>query len=50
MGYEQKEYLKRFKASETLLGIETFVVSSPEYKFWRFKASETLLGIETDRP
>ena len=36
-----------FKASETLLGIETRIAT-----FWmcdrrRFKASETLLGIET---
>ncbi len=36
-----------FKASETLLGIET-QVSSIHHRYWfRFKASETLLGIET---
>ncbi len=38
-----------FKASETLLGIETgnfqFIIGA--FKGVRFKASETLLGIET---
>ncbi len=37
----------RFKASETLLGIETVKGSPPEITTLRFKASETLLGIET---
>jgi len=37
-----------FKASETLLGIETIlVILSMLYRIHGFKASETLLGIET---
>ena len=36
-----------FKASETLLGIETGFVNCADCPKWRFKASETLLGIET---
>ena len=36
-----------FKASETLLGIETSVTSSAVSIKEGFKASETLLGIET---
>ncbi len=36
-----------FKASETLLGIETIAHSYVSSSDWRFKASETLLGIET---
>ena len=36
-----------FKASETLLGIETNLLSDPVPSKGRFKASETLLGIET---
>ena len=38
----------RFKASETLLGIETQIRYNPvPNQVLRFKASETLLGIET---
>ena len=38
----------RFKASETLLGIETYVYGDGNlHEILRFKASETLLGIET---
>ena len=36
-----------FKASETLLGIETFKIGMAWKDFKCFKASETLLGIET---
>ena len=36
-----------FKASETLLGIETRVVRRVPMVVFGFKASETLLGIET---
>ena len=36
-----------FKASETLLGIETAGATWVTSKFGCFKASETLLGIET---
>ena len=36
-----------FKASETLLGIETIRAILNYYRDLRFKASETLLGIET---
>ena len=36
-----------FKASETLLGIETSLSSPPWIISASFKASETLLGIET---
>ena len=39
--------LKSFKASETLLGIETEVSTSNGLCVDSFKASETLLGIET---
>ena len=40
-----------FKASETLLGIETCCVAATSCAGMRFKASETLLGIETyDEP
>ena len=41
----------RFKASETLLGIETldgFTTGANDF-FKSFKASETLLGIETGK-
>ena len=39
---------RSFKASETLLGIETRTELSKEFSaIARFKASETLLGIET---
>ena len=38
---------RSFKASETLLGIETFSIFSDDRRQGRFKASETLLGIET---
>ena len=37
----------RFKASETLLGIETIQPVTPVVSAPGFKASETLLGIET---
>jgi len=37
-----------FKASETLLGIETFVMAVVVSIPLGFKASETLLGIETE--
>ncbi len=37
----------RFKASETLLGIETRSKTITGVFFSGFKASETLLGIET---
>ncbi|GBO55270.1 hypothetical protein APA_3320 [Pseudanabaena sp. lw0831] len=37
----------RFKASETLLGIETHCLYADFGNAIRFKASETLLGIET---
>ena len=37
----------RFKASETLLGIETGSIGGNRKKRYSFKASETLLGIET---
>ncbi len=40
----------RFKASETLLGIETFQETGEKAHCIRFKASETLLGIETPLP
>ena len=43
--YEEKE--GGFKASETLLGIETSPQDSGISSGYRFKASETLLGIET---
>ena len=36
-----------FKASETLLGIETQAIPYTQIADIRFKASETLLGIET---
>ena len=36
-----------FKASETLLGIETLRFQGTAYAIGCFKASETLLGIET---
>ena len=36
-----------FKASETLLGIETTLAGEHYLKLKSFKASETLLGIET---
>ncbi len=36
-----------FKASETLLGIETNAEEKASDKAYGFKASETLLGIET---
>ncbi len=39
----------RFKASETLLGIETLIFNLIMLACFWFKASETLLGIETDR-
>ena len=39
----------RFKASETLLGIETQHDVIRKYNKLGFKASETLLGIETAR-
>jgi len=39
--------LLRFKASETLLGIETLVSMQVTDRITGFKASETLLGIET---
>ena len=39
-----------FKASETLLGIETFSSFISCFSFFSFKASETLLGIETICP
>ena len=39
--------LNCFKASETLLGIETSDTTPSLLKAFRFKASETLLGIET---
>ncbi len=38
----------RFKASETLLGIETSLSFTTSNNGSRFKASETLLGIETN--
>ncbi len=38
-----------FKASETLLGIETAMGLSRASSWMGFKASETLLGIETGR-
>ena len=38
----------RFKASETLLGIETTSKALWSPQELRFKASETLLGIETE--
>ena len=37
----------RFKASETLLGIETYTFLDETESGCGFKASETLLGIET---
>ncbi len=39
----------RFKASETLLGIETMAITGIVTATDWFKASETLLGIETAR-
>ena len=36
-----------FKASETLLGIETLKTRTHHKTYTGFKASETLLGIET---
>ena len=39
--------IMRFKASETLLGIETLLKWVMIIKGKGFKASETLLGIET---
>ena len=36
-----------FKASETLLGIETLDAKRDRCIWFSFKASETLLGIET---
>jgi len=41
-------HCQRFKASETLLGIETGVAANRIPHLDCFKASETLLGIETD--
>jgi len=38
-----------FKASETLLGIETTQTAMLKPILLSFKASETLLGIETNR-
>ncbi len=38
-----------FKASKTLLGIETNENAVPLYLHCRFKASKTLLGIETHK-
>ncbi len=37
----------RFKASKTLLGIETILSQAAGGRAVRFKASKTLLGIET---
>ncbi len=42
--------MTRFKASETLLGIETSFADRATWTMSGFKASETLLGIETPRP
>ena len=42
-----KKFLKSFKASETLLGIETVARILISSSTPGFKASETLLGIET---
>ncbi len=39
--------VERFKASETLLGIETKIANANAISWGCFKASETLLGIET---
>ena len=39
--------MEGFKASETLLGIETRCLEKEKLLAWCFKASETLLGIET---
>ena len=39
--------LRSFKASETLLGIETTLATIANFDSPSFKASETLLGIET---
>ena len=39
--------ISRFKASETLLGIETIQGLDFDTQLLSFKASETLLGIET---
>ena len=44
----QKIY-RSFKASETLLGIETNLARCQAVRVARFKASETLLGIETEK-
>ncbi len=38
----------RFKASKTLLGIETNKRENNSISAFRFKASKTLLGIETN--
>ena len=40
--------MSRFKASETLLGIETHSHQPQTLALMGFKASETLLGIETE--
>ena len=42
------DYEISFKASETLLGIETYKTADEWQEETGFKASETLLGIETD--
>ena len=44
---ENKQGLQGFKASETLLGIETYCCIVFLLPHDSFKASETLLGIET---
>ncbi len=44
---QKKHSEKSFKASETLLGIETEIVFGGAEIAQSFKASETLLGIET---
>ena len=41
-------YRQCFKASETLLGIETSCLTPSQSQLQSFKASETLLGIETN--
>ena len=47
IGKNEYRTLDRFKASETLLGIETQNLGKARHNSWWFKASETLLGIET---
>ena len=44
---EMETETESFKASKTLLGIETLPIALKKQNYMSFKASKTLLGIET---